>query len=104
MCSGSPLHKVKLSALNMMLTLRLLNLKTVSLEAYLSLLRRTVKARPQLERRQVVPPAVTRASTSREPLVKDKGGRKNTRAFVASIVAEELARRGVSDECLDHSA
>ena len=35
---------------------------------------------------------------------KGKGGKKNTRAFVASIVADELARRGVSDESLDHSA
>ena len=35
---------------------------------------------------------------------KGRGGKKNTRAFVASIVADELARRGASDESLDHSA
>ncbi len=48
------------------------------------------------------PPSVDKSK--HPPGAKDKGGRKNTRAFVASIIAEELARRGVSDECLDHSA
>ena len=95
----SPLHKVKLFALITMLTLRLLNLKTVFLEAYLSLLRRTAKARPQLGRHS---PSCDKSKYI--PGTKGKGGRKNTRAFVASIIAEELARRGVSDECLDHSA